>query len=146
MSDVTVRPAIIADEPAIVRLISQMRALEGLSAELPQGGVASYLALDDTHLLLAEKDGEVVGLVSIAAVRDLFHCAENGFVQELIVDDAYRRQGVGAALLDAAIEWAQARGCVEVCLVTGEGNVAARALYESRGLTTEGVYLERHLG
>jgi ribosomal protein S18 acetylase RimI-like enzyme len=48
---------------------------------------------------------------------------------------ARRGQGIGRALLEAAIELARAHGAVGIDLNTGETDTAARGLYESIGFT-----------
>lgn len=48
---------------------------------------------------------------------------------------AVRGQGIGRALLEAAIEAARDAGATGIDLNTGETDTAARALYESAGFT-----------
>lgn len=48
---------------------------------------------------------------------------------------ALRGQGLGRALLEAAIEAAREAGATGIDLNTGETDTAARALYESAGFT-----------
>jgi ribosomal protein S18 acetylase RimI-like enzyme len=57
------------------------------------------------------------------------------YLAELYVVPALRGQGRGRALMDAAIELARAQGADYMELNTGEGDVAARALYESLGFS-----------
>jgi ribosomal protein S18 acetylase RimI-like enzyme len=57
------------------------------------------------------------------------------YLAELYVVPDRRRQGLGRALLQAAIELARGRGADHIDLGTGEHDVAARALYESLGFS-----------
>ena len=57
------------------------------------------------------------------------------YLAELYVVPALRGQGLGRALLDAAIALARERGADYMDLGTSEDDVAARALYESAGFT-----------
>jgi ribosomal protein S18 acetylase RimI-like enzyme len=57
------------------------------------------------------------------------------YLAELYVVPALRGQGRGRALMDAALELARAQGADYIELNTGEGDVAARALYESLGFS-----------
>jgi ribosomal protein S18 acetylase RimI-like enzyme len=57
------------------------------------------------------------------------------YLAELYVVPARRRQGLGRALVEAAIELARRQGADHMDLGTGEDDVAARALYESLGFT-----------
>ena len=142
---VSVRTATPRDEDAVRRLIGQLRAIEGLDPALPPDAVSGYVG-GGRHLLVAEKDGVVVGMLSLSTMRDLFHGGENAFVQELVVDATHRGRGVGGALLDSAVALAESLECQELGLCTGADNVVAHGLYESRGLKRAGVYFERHLG
>jgi GNAT superfamily N-acetyltransferase len=51
-------------------------------------------------------------------------------------DDA-RRAGLGRALVEKAVERAQARGCRRIELDVNEENAAALRFYRSLGFTTE---------
>jgi ribosomal protein S18 acetylase RimI-like enzyme len=57
------------------------------------------------------------------------------YLAELYVVPRWRRQGLGRALLQGAIELARAEGADHIDLGTGEQDVAARALYESLGFS-----------
>ena len=49
-----------------------------------------------------------------------------------------RRQGVGRALIQAVVEWAESSGAERVALMVVERNASARALYESCGFAYTG--------
>ena len=55
------------------------------------------------------------------------------------VDPAYRRLGVGKALIDAAVEWNLARAVSELALMVTSVNVAAISFYERLGFAKTGV-------
>ena len=86
-------------------------------------------------------DGAIVGRLSIG--RDPHpssaHVADVG----LMVAMAARRQGVGRALLEAAIEWSRSAGVRKLELHVFPWNQAAIALYESVGFEREG-YRKAH--
>jgi L-phenylalanine/L-methionine N-acetyltransferase len=86
-------------------------------------------------------DGTLVGRLSIG--RDPHpastHVADVGLMVAL---DA-RRQGVGTALLDAAVGWAREAGVHKLELHVFPWNEAAIALYEAFGFEREG-YRKRH--
>ena len=63
---------------------------------------------------------------------------DEGEIANLAVADDARRTGVGARLLDHALEIARARACRVMFLEVRESNVAARALYASRGFEVAG--------
>lgn len=59
-------------------------------------------------------------------------------ILNLAVDPSLRRRGLGGELLDAGLAAVSARGAGDVFLEVRESNVAARALYESRGFAALG--------
>jgi GNAT superfamily N-acetyltransferase len=61
--------------------------------------------------------------------------ANDAYLEELYVVPAQHRQGIGRALLNAAIEAARQASADHFELTTGETDTEARALYESAGLT-----------
>lgn len=58
--------------------------------------------------------------------------ADEGEIANLAVREPTRRRGIGAALLDAALEEGRRRGAHAIYLEVRDSNAAARALYASR--------------
>jgi ribosomal protein S18 acetylase RimI-like enzyme len=93
------------------------------------------------------------GFAELRFRPSLYTDALDAYLEELYVVPERRGQGLGRALLEAAMEHARQRGAAHIDLSTGEGDVAARALYESAGFTNreggpEGrrmLYYEREL-
>lgn len=88
-------------------------------------------------VIVAERaDGELVGRLSVA--RDAHpasaHVADIGL---MVAKDA-RRQGVGWALLEAAVEWARTAGVRKLELHVFPWNEPAILLYEKFGFEREG--------
>src|SRR5437764_2754827 len=88
-----------------------------------------------------ESDGAIVGRLSLA--RDTHpasaHVADLGL---MVAADA-RRQGVGRALLEAAVEWSRGAGIRKLELHVFPWNEPAIALYERFGFEREG-YRKAH--
>ena len=95
----------------------------------------------DAALLVAEVDEVLAGRLSLS--RDPHpssaHVADLG----LMVAAAYRRRGIGAALLLAAEEWARSTRVTKLELHVFPHNAPAIALYEKHGYEREG-YRRRH--
>jgi RimJ/RimL family protein N-acetyltransferase len=96
----------------------------------------------DAAVYVAEMpSGELVGRLSLA--RDPHpgssHVADLG----LMVAKEYRRRGIGAALLEQAVEWARGNHVEKLELHVFPHNGAAIRLYERMGFEREG-YRRRH--
>ena len=90
--------------------------------------VRRFLATPNYRIVVAF-DGDLV--VGMATGFTHFHPDkdEEFFVNELGVDDAYRRQGIGERLMQAILAEAKAMGCPDAWLGTEHINAPALALY-----------------
>ncbi|MCP3104714.1 GNAT family N-acetyltransferase [Myxococcus sp. K15C18031901] len=77
---------------------------------------------------MVDGPGGVVGYTSTEVLGTL------GYVQQLVVDAAVRRQGVGRWVMGQVAESFRARGCRDWTLNVKRDNTAALALYASLGL------------
>jgi ribosomal protein S18 acetylase RimI-like enzyme len=87
-----------------------------------------FLATPNYRIVVALDGDLVVGMVTGFTH---FHPDKD----EEGVDDAYRRQGIGAQLMQAILSEARAMGCEEAWVGTENGNIEALGLY--RKLLTE---------
>ena len=78
------------------------------------------------------------GLAVLRLRPDIWTQGLECYLAELYVVPAHRGQGLGRALMEAAIELARAEGAEYMYLGTGEEDSTARALYESVGLSPRG--------
>ena len=139
-SRLSIRPALPADAAAIVRLIHQM----GPDSALTEDYVLHYLSGTERGILLACLDEQVAGLLSYSVRADLYHAGNCVLIEELVVDESQRGQGVGSALMEALLDTAQELDCQELSLAVMPDNEAAIHLYKKHGLVEEALYLERH--
>ncbi|GHJ93627.1 N-acetyltransferase [Streptomyces sp. NE5-10] len=89
--------------------------------------------------LVAERAGLLLGYVRVGRPTPLDCNAHVRQIQGLAVADEARGQGVGRALLRAALAKARADGATRITLRVLGHNVPARALYEAEGFAVEGV-------
>lgn len=95
--------------------------------------VRELLADEAIVALLA---GEAPLGIALFRIRpSLWSSAADVYLEELYVVPARRGNGIGRALLEAAMTAARAAGADHFELTTGETDTAARKLYESHGLT-----------
>jgi ribosomal protein S18 acetylase RimI-like enzyme len=85
-------------------------------------------------LLIAEDEEENRGFVSTRIINQ----GQTGWIKHLVVDEAYRRQGIGRRLLQAAIDWSEYYRLRWVMAECQTKNAPAIALYQSSGLVFSG--------
>jgi len=120
------RPATASDLDAIDAIERATFPTDAWSREL----IAAELAGAHTHYLVAVDDADaVIGYAGLLAPRG----SGQGDIQTIAVAEPARRQGIGAALLDALLAEARAREALEVFLEVRADNPGAEALYASRG-------------
>lgn len=83
--------------------------------------------------LVALCGGEVAGYVGMLCVLD------EGQIINVAVRSDFRRQGIGAALMDELERYSRENGIVYLSLEVRESNTAARALYSAKGYSERGL-------
>lgn len=147
MSGIRIRRAAAADLPSLGRLGALlMRTHYEFDPQRfmnpggdPESGYAwflgSMLQEEDAAIFVAEHEGVVGGYVYAAleplSWKELRDAA--GFIHDIAVDEAYRGQGVGLALMEAARDWLRSRGAPRVVLWTASGNGSAQRLFDRLG-------------
>ena len=142
----TIRRAGPGDEAVLVRLTQEMAAGEDDMSPIDEHYARHFLASPVSGVLLAEEAGTAVGLLSFALVPGLYHAADSGLIELLIVTESRRGQGIGRRLVDAALSVFEEAGCAEASVSTGETNDPAQHLYREAGLTETSLLLEKHFG
>lgn len=82
------------------------------------------------HGLIAEHNGEAVGLVHYLFHRHGWRVEPVIYLQDLYVNNAARGTGAGRALIEAVYSAADAAGCPSVYWLTQDFNKTARKLYD----------------
>src|SRR5262245_19257916 len=92
------------------------------------GRIARVLEAADHHLVIAELEGRIAGLLHVFKRPALEKPCE-AVIQALVVDATLRGRGIGRALMRAAEAWAKAPGLGSVALHTRQ----AQTFYEGIG-------------
>jgi GNAT superfamily N-acetyltransferase len=86
-------------------------------------------AYEPVHALVAERDGQLIGLVHYLFHRSTIQIAPTCYLQDLFTNEASRGQGAGRALIEAVYGRAKAAGSGRVYWLTHETNATAIRLY-----------------
>ncbi len=140
---VTIRPATTADAPRLAALLGD----EGYPAG--PSDIVSRLerfAADQSRVLVAEHDGEVLGFVALHVLPRFEHSDPIVRVIALVVDPGVRERGVGHHLMEEAERVGRDAGAAFVEVTAGRHRPDALRLYEALGYdATVAVYLRKRL-
>ena len=117
------------------------RSLQRLIPQLTTNNTApgwdeltTLLNSKSSTLLIArhpDEKGDIVGILTLAIYR--VPTGIRSVIEDVVVDEKVRRQGIGEALLLHAIELAKEAGASGVALTSNRRREAANALYQSIG-------------
>jgi ribosomal protein S18 acetylase RimI-like enzyme len=96
------------------------------------GRTEDFLGRAGHHLLLAEVEGTPAGFVTGVEIAHPDKDLEM-LLYELGVDEAFRRRGIGRALVEALKALARDVGCSGMWVPVEQGNDVATALYRATG-------------
>jgi RimJ/RimL family protein N-acetyltransferase len=143
---ILVRRADPGDAAALVELAEEVGREEGrwILTSMGWRSVADerrYLKAVQRHadaaVFVVEDDGRIVGRLSLS--RDPHPSSRHVADLGLMVAVEYRRRGIGRALLEQAVRWAQESAVRKLELHVFPWNEPALALYEAFGFEREGV-------
>lgn len=111
---------------------------------------AAYLArLTDPRRvdqpILAFWEGRGVGLANLRLVPSIFSCYPYAELSELFVEEAYRRRGLGRAMIQYAERLAVENGARQMLILTGFYNHSAQQLYRAAGYRHYDIALSKPL-
>jgi ribosomal protein S18 acetylase RimI-like enzyme len=131
----TIRLGTMADIPAITAMYQQ----DGFFAAQGDPTRAAFyftaVRAAGGEVLLAVDDTDVVGHLEFLLCSEALPLGQYGYIATLEVRADRRRQGLGRALVEQAIQLTCAAGGTRVEVWTGDDNAAAQALYASAGFT-----------
>lgn len=136
----TFRSAVAADFAVVRDLASQLaRQIEAKEPPLTAAQFETYYVSPHApmRLLLAVRDGEIVGLISWTLTHELYSADTRVYISDVSVDQASRGQGVGAALMAEVKAWARAHGASKLGWEVWHRNFAAKAFYKRLGASID---------
>ena len=136
-----VRRATVADEFALFALVSRFPTPTPPSRETFAEGLRKKLRDADGFIAVAELGGQLVGYVAGDAHETFYAGGKVAWVDEILVAEGARRQGIGRALMAEFDAWAENGRCRLIGLATR----AASSFYEELGFEDSAGYFKRYL-
>jgi ribosomal protein S18 acetylase RimI-like enzyme len=126
MPDVSIRPGVAADVPAVLALWQEARSVAASTPDTPEG-LQTLIEHTGDALLVAELDGDIVG--AVIAAWDGWR----GNIYRLAVRRECRRLGIGLQLVRAGEERLRDKGARRVTALVATEELGAAALWGAAG-------------
>jgi GNAT superfamily N-acetyltransferase len=140
-AEIEIAPIAATELEELLPLIAAYQRLyevEEIDEERNRAFFRRFLAPSDDGLLLgAHRDGRLVGYACLYWHFSSLEACESVLMNDLFVVETARGEGVGRALIEAAVEVARERGAKSIEWATEPGNHTAQRLYDSTAAERE---------
>lgn len=126
-----IHPADRVDDELVAAFADLIPQLSSSSPPPSADELQAIVDAPDSVLFVARLDGRIVGSLTLAFYR--IPTGLKAWIEDVVVDDSARGQGVGEALNRAAIAEAAHRGAKNVSLTSRSSREAANRLYQRLG-------------
>jgi ribosomal protein S18 acetylase RimI-like enzyme len=137
-----IRVADVVDDELVAAFERLIPQLSSSSPPPSRNQLVELVENDDTVLFLALVNGQIMGILTLAFYR--IPTGLKAWIEDVVVDDAARGRGLGAALNDAALNEARVRGAKDVSLTSRPAKEAANRLYKRIGFETRETNIYRY--
>jgi GNAT superfamily N-acetyltransferase len=143
-----VRQATVADLDILVPLFDRYRQFYGQASEPERVRqfLRDRLEHNESVIFVAVREDAAIGFTQLYPSFTSLGLARIYVLNDLYVDPATRRTGAGAALLEAAADFARGVGAIRLVLSTALTNFSAQALYEKSGWKRDAEFCTYQLG
>lgn len=132
-----IRTATPDDIPALTALLGQLFSQEAEFApdtKIQARGLAAIIAEPAAgRIMVAKEGGRPIAMVNLLYTVSTALGGRVAILEDMVVDPGSRGDGIGARLLQAALDAARADGCLRVTLLTDGDNERAHRFYERHG-------------
>lgn len=146
MQELDIRKAELRDIEEIFELMQSLQAVVSFESTITKKRLTEHFKEMQDHQefyynLVAIKDKKVVGFVSAVFYQTFFQKNGNGLINELIVHQDHRHQGIGKTLVQVIDEEAQNRQIDGLDVGTEIFNIKAQSFYKKNGFDHQYVLL-----
>lgn len=129
--EAVLRPAEARDVPRLAELSGQL-GYPGSEKEFA-ARLESIRQSGATGVLVAEIDGDVVGWIQVSELEPSLVSGRSAQIVGLVVDELFRRAGVGRRLIAGAEAWARSRGHATLSVRSNAAREGAHDFYPRLG-------------
>lgn len=117
---------------AVRRLLVELSRSGKDRGEIPEEWFREVMASPYHDLLIAEDDGEILGMATVSIVFGA-GIRKNAYLEDFVVSSKARGRGVGGAIWEEILTWAKEKGCSKLEFTSGRDREAAQKFYLHRG-------------
>jgi ribosomal protein S18 acetylase RimI-like enzyme len=138
VNPITINDATLEDIPALVDLLAALFTIEvDFKPDTPKQiqGLRMLILSPETGIIKVARDasGLAIGMVSAQLVISTAQGAHSAWLEDMIIHEKYRGQGLGKALLNEALAWVKQKGATRAQLLVDIENVPAVGYYKHLG-------------
>jgi ribosomal protein S18 acetylase RimI-like enzyme len=138
----SLREATPDDLPQVLALYAQPGLDDGrvLTIAAARALHAEFARYPSYRLFVAvDERAQVLGSYALLVMHNLAHQGTpSAVVEDVVVDQQHRGQGIGRQMMDHAMALAREAGCYKLALSSNQQRERAHAFYESLGFTRHG--------
>lgn len=145
---VLIRDAIENDIPSILKLLYELGRPEPVDEKeikVFKNKINDYFLDPSKSIIVAEKDLEILGLVSIILLQRLNHAKFEMYIPELVVTREHRYYGVGKKLITYCVELARKKNCYRIRLESGNQRTESHKFYKNLGFEQSSLSFNKNL-
>ena len=124
-----IRQMKIEDYDEVYHLWKRIRGFGIRSMDDSKEGIDRFLKRNPTTSVVAEEDGKIVGAILCG------HDGRRGCLYHVCVDEAFRRHGIGKAMVVKTMEALKEEQINKVCLIAFTSNDSGNAFWNTIGWT-----------
>ncbi|PIR87502.1 MAG: GNAT family N-acetyltransferase [Candidatus Harrisonbacteria bacterium CG10_big_fil_rev_8_21_14_0_10_49_15] len=119
------------NEDVIIQLNALLAQLSESRPTIDTARLRELVSDKNLKIIVAIESGKIVGTGSLVLVDQL--TTKKGSIEDVVVDEAYRGQGLGKAIMNELIAIAKESGAKKISLTSRPTRTAANALYPKLG-------------
>lgn len=135
VSNIEIKRIELSEANLVVGLFNQYRIFYGKFSDLgmAKAFIDARLEHNESVIFVALDGDKPVGFTQLYPKYSSARLTKNWILNDLFVDNDYRKQGIGEKLIKTAMNFAKTQGSTFVQLETAVDNFTAQSLYEAIG-------------
>lgn len=132
--NIVIRKALSTDIDELIALLQLLFVIEtdfAIDKDKQRRGLEMIIAEQQRCcLLVAEQEQKIVGMCSAQLLISTAEGGVKAIIEDLVINEAYRQQGVGQQILGELEKWAMDNGAKRLDLLADRGNDGALEFYK----------------